>query len=85
MRYCKKKAEINCEFAVLDAAPKMKASSRKKLLGLFIGETARAQNFSLNGYEKETLLGFIGGALPVRRSWLRHRNGRGNADPRPSE
>ncbi len=54
MRYCKKKAEINCEFAVLDAAPKMKASSRKKLLVLFIGETARAQNFSLNGYEKET-------------------------------
>lgn len=54
MRYCKKKAEINREFAVLDAAPKMKASSRKKLLVLFIGETARAQNFSLNGYEKET-------------------------------
>ena len=35
--------------------------------------------------KKETLLGFIGGALPVRRSWLRHRNGRGNANPRPSE
>ena len=54
IRYCKKKAETNREFAVLDAAPKMKASSRKKLLVLFIGETARAQNFSLNGYEKET-------------------------------
>lgn len=54
VRYCKKKAETNRTFAVLDAAPKIKNSSRKKLLVLFIGETARAQNFSLNGYKKET-------------------------------
>ncbi len=54
VRYCKKKAETNRTFAILDAAPKMNSSDRKKLLVLFIGETARAQNFSLNGYEKET-------------------------------
>ena len=54
VRYCKKKAETKREFAILDANPKVKISGRKKLLVLFIGETARAQNFSLNGYYKET-------------------------------
>lgn len=54
VRYCKKKAETNHEFAVLDAAPQLKNNSKNKLFVLFIGETARAQNFSLNGYEKET-------------------------------
>lgn len=54
IRYCQKKAQTNRTFVILDNAPKMKNKDKKKLLVLFIGETARAQNFSLNGYEKET-------------------------------
>lgn len=54
IRYCKKKASVQREFVILDHEPKLTNSSNLKLLVLFIGETARAQNFSLNGYEKET-------------------------------
>lgn len=34
--------------------PKLAAASKKMLLVLVVGETARAQNFSLNGYKRDT-------------------------------
>ncbi|MEW6990821.1 phosphoethanolamine transferase [Colwelliaceae bacterium 6441] len=43
------------EFKVLDAKPKIvKAATNKHVTVLVLGETARAQNFSLNGYDKPT-------------------------------
>lgn len=43
------------EFKVLDTAPSIERDSQKKHVTVMVlGETARAQSFSLNGYEKPT-------------------------------
>jgi len=43
------------EFKILDTAPSIERESKKKHVTVMVlGETARAQNFSLNGYEKPT-------------------------------
>ncbi len=43
-------------FKTLDTAPKIKASQNidKNIIVMVVGETARAKNFSLNGYSKQT-------------------------------
>ncbi|WP_100642496.1 phosphoethanolamine transferase [Alteromonas facilis] len=41
-------------FTLLDPSPSLNSSNNKKLTILIVGETARAQNFSLNGYAKDT-------------------------------
>jgi lipid A ethanolaminephosphotransferase len=43
-------------FKELDSQPKMQASIKadKKVVVMIVGETARAKNFSLNGYSKQT-------------------------------
>lgn len=54
-KYIKKSQGFNHKFVVLDASPVItKQSAAPRLLVLIIGETARAKNFSLNGYKKET-------------------------------
>lgn len=54
--YARKNYAQNMPFTTIaDDAVLIKPSSQKKtLLVMVVGETARAQNFSLNGYEKET-------------------------------
>jgi lipid A ethanolaminephosphotransferase len=44
----------NIEFSTIGEDAKREKSERKKLVILVIGETARAKNFSLNGYERDT-------------------------------
>lgn len=55
-RYYQKKQLANREFVILDEAPVIEKSlsGAPRLLVLVIGETARAGNFSLYGYERET-------------------------------
>lgn len=56
MDYFKESSDLAPALAVLgvDATRLHVAGSRKKLFVLVIGETARAANFSLNGYARET-------------------------------
>lgn len=55
-RYYKRNMDAKREFVILDNAPTIMPSPNKKpnVVVLIVGETARAQNFSLYGYEKET-------------------------------
>ncbi|MCM1323892.1 MAG: phosphoethanolamine--lipid A transferase [Acetobacter sp.] len=54
-KYYKKSRQSNHKFIVLDPTPTItKQNNTPRLLVLIVGETARAKNFSLNGYEKET-------------------------------
>lgn len=55
-RYYKKSKNAHHEFIVLDEKPILskKAGSAPRLFVYIVGETARSQNFSLYGYEKET-------------------------------
>lgn len=55
-RYQQKRLNAERRFVVLDAAPALNKvpGSRPKLLVLAVGETARAKNFSLYGYERRT-------------------------------
>lgn len=54
-RYYQKKSNANREFVILDPRPEItKKSATPRLLILVIGETARAKNFSLYGYAKQT-------------------------------
>ncbi len=55
-RYYEQSANSNRSFVVLDNAPVRKNISREnpKVLLLIVGETARAANFSLYGYERKT-------------------------------
>ncbi len=54
-KYYKKSRAANQPFVVLDNAPALaKPHKKPRVLLLVVGETARAQNFSLNGYGKET-------------------------------
>lgn len=50
IRYHQKKAKAARKLQILDERPVFQASNKKNLIVLVIGETARAQNFSLNGY-----------------------------------
>lgn len=54
IRYHQKKAKANRTLQILDAKPTIKNNSQKNLIVLIIGETARAQNFALNGYSHNT-------------------------------
>ena len=55
-RYYKRNADAKREFVILDSNPKLEANTNKKprVVVLLLGETARAQNFSLYGYERQT-------------------------------
>lgn len=55
-RYFQKKALANKKFTWLDPAAKADPypDAKKTVLIIILGETARAQNFSLYGYERET-------------------------------
>lgn len=55
-RYHQRQKWLNREFVVLDTAPTTDKpdTGRPRLLVLIVGETARARNFSLYGYERET-------------------------------
>jgi len=55
-RYFKKNANKNRKFVILDNNPQVMAdeNSQPRVLVLVLGETARAMNFSLYGYEKQT-------------------------------
>ena len=55
-RYYKRNADAKREFVILDSNPKLEANTNKKprVVVLLVGETARAQNFSLYGYERQT-------------------------------
>lgn len=55
-RYYKRANDAKREFVILDNAPTIlpNTSNKPRVLILVVGETARAQNFSLYGYEKET-------------------------------
>ena len=50
IRYHQKKAKAARKLQILDEKPVLQSSKQKNLIVLIIGETARAQNFSLNGY-----------------------------------
>ena len=56
LRYYKKKSNVAKPLQILDASPSLSADAngQKNLIVLVIGETARAQNFSLGGYGKKT-------------------------------
>lgn len=54
IRYHQKKAKANRKLQILDTKPTIKNNGQKNLIVLIIGETARAQNFSLNGYSHNT-------------------------------
>lgn len=56
MRYCKKNANKNRKFVILDDKPEVIANNQEqpRVLVLILGETARAKNFSLYGYERNT-------------------------------
>lgn len=55
-RYYKRACDAKREFVILDKAPTVlpNKTDKPRVLVLIVGETARAQNFSLYGYEKET-------------------------------
>ena len=56
-RYWQKTAEANRTFTILDDRPQrltMVPENQPRLLVLLVGETARAANFSLYGYERQT-------------------------------
>lgn len=55
-RYYKRTMDAKRQFIVLDNAPRISADAGEKprVMVLVVGETARAQNFSLYGYERET-------------------------------
>lgn len=55
-RYYGRLTNANRQFVILDSSPVRKGISRKnpKVLLLVVGETARAANFSLYGYERKT-------------------------------
>lgn len=56
IRYYKKNANKNRKFVILDNKPEVMANKNEqpRVLVLILGETARAKNFSLYGYEKDT-------------------------------
>ncbi len=56
VRYNQRMKLANREFLVLDDAPVLSASrsAKKQIFVVVVGETARAKNFSLLGYERET-------------------------------
>lgn len=54
-KHYKRQAEASRHFIILDNKPTISATAApKKVLILVVGETARAKNFSLYGYERET-------------------------------
>ncbi len=55
-RYYKRSLDAKREFVILDKAPKFagNGSGKPQVVVLIVGETARAQNFSLYGYERQT-------------------------------
>ena len=55
-RYYKRAADANRKFVILDASPTINPnkSAEPRVVVLIVGETARAQNFSLYGYAKNT-------------------------------
>ena len=55
-RYYKRSLDAKRSFVILDEHPALapKSSQAPRILVLLIGETARAANFSLHGYEQET-------------------------------
>lgn len=55
-RYYKRSADAKRKFVILDRAPQRLPNSQNKprVLVLLVGETARAANFSLYGYEQNT-------------------------------
>lgn len=55
-RYYKRSADAKRKFVILDRAPRRLPNSQNKprVLVLLVGETARAANFSLYGYEQDT-------------------------------
>lgn len=54
-RYYQRQANARRVFVTLDPAPVLaKKDNQKQVFVLVVGETARAQNFSLYGYERET-------------------------------
>lgn len=55
-RYYKRSADAKRKFVILDRAPRRLPNSQNKprVLVLLVGETARAANFSLYGYEQNT-------------------------------
>ena len=56
IRYYQKNANMNREFVILDSSPTVVSDESEKpvVTVLIVGETARAANFSLYGYQKET-------------------------------
>ena len=54
IRYHQKKAKAARKLQILDENPVLQSANQKNLIVLIIGETARAQNFSLNGYAHDT-------------------------------
>ena len=56
VRYYKENASINREFVILDSNPTIISHKNEKpvVTVLIIGETARAANFSLYGYQRKT-------------------------------
>lgn len=55
-RYYKRSMDAKRTYVVLDDAPEIRPSQsgKPRVMILIVGETARAQNFSLYGYERET-------------------------------
>ncbi|GMO61930.1 MAG: phosphoethanolamine--lipid A transferase [Rickettsiales bacterium] len=53
-KYFKKKNVAKREFMYIDKEATLKKSSKNRLIVLIIGETARSENFSLNGYKNKT-------------------------------
>lgn len=55
-RYYKRAADANRKFVILDASPTINPnkSAEPRVVVMIVGETARAQNFSLYGYAKNT-------------------------------
>lgn len=55
-RYYKRSADAKREFVILDKNPTVlsETSDQPHVLVLIVGETARAQNFSVYGYDKDT-------------------------------
>ena len=55
-RYYKREMDAGRKFVILDDAPRIVADKERKprVMVLIVGETARAQNFSLYGYGRET-------------------------------
>ena len=55
-RYYKRSRDAHRQFVILDASPKLELNKKNtpRVTVLIVGETARSQNFSLYGYEKDT-------------------------------